>query len=95
MTLYDFSFAPTAVLAGGLYWGIAWLLTRGPLFPIAIESACLWLWRSVPLFWKSPVDIVYKALSCHKCTTFWLILFATANPLIALFWATLTDRLDR
>lgn len=96
MTPYTFDYNTLTVLLALKLWALSWLLTRVPVIETLRDMTWTWLNRQIrPRGWKTTVrDTLYGAISCHKCLSFWLILFVTANPVVALTAAALTDLLS-
>jgi len=95
LSLYHWGLTSEALSTGVSIWAVAWLLTRVPLPRDLIEEGFLALWRVSPIRLKHPIDLVFRAVSCHKCLTFWAVLIITANPIVALTLAAATEILSR
>lgn len=81
-----YHFTTGTLLMGVSLFLIGWIITHSETFQEWIDEIFSWLFAKTfkwPLIvWT--LDQLYIILGCQKCLTFWIILIATWNPLLAL-----------
>jgi hypothetical protein len=95
--MLEFILTSNQVLTALAYWAIAWAITNIPIITDSRDEAVQWL---IFQLWKQPyllkaVHLFYELISCHKCLTFWLVLVTTQHPILALFCAAATAKMDK
>jgi hypothetical protein len=82
---------------GFFVWTLIWLYLQITPLLIWIDNKYDEILESqiLPGWGNQLLTVIWLAIDCHKCLSFWLILIYTGNPLVAISFALLSSVLAK